>query len=158
MDLSKQVVSLEQAERLRELGVEQTGYFMWQETGNPDPTMPQETIGRYGREAYDNIGIASAFTVAELGVMLPDGADCFGKHWAQFQTFRVIKGVQPSQQWCCYCDESSPSGVNDQGDDYYKVAKKVYGQTEAQARAAMLIYLLENKLTTDEECNKRLTQ
>lgn len=180
MKLQDQVISFEQAKRLKELGVRAETFWEWLECAEFDEdgskVIKWHPVLFYNHELdmfsapgdyshlmnddgdfHETKGNAPAFTVAELGVMLPDGGDCRGKHWAQFQTFRVIKGVQSSQQWCCYCDESSPSGSNEYGDDVYRVAKKVYGHTEAEARATMLIYLLENNLTTASECNKRLT-
>lgn len=65
MKLESQVVNLELARRLRELGVKQESHFVWYENGAnahlldcPDGMRPME------QKTY------SAFTVAELGEML----------------------------------------------------------------------------------------
>jgi hypothetical protein len=71
--LEKQVVSLELAKRLKELGVKQESLFFWMSIKDDDGKDcwavkygPLETF--YGIPVDENI---SAFTVAELGEMLP---------------------------------------------------------------------------------------
>jgi hypothetical protein len=123
MKLELQVTSLELSKRLKELGVKQESVFWWNVLFNSGET-ELENFQRYktsdGSPCDDSI---SAFTVAELGEMLPAGyASAHGK----------------DMKWICFC-EFKRSG--DEG--YLK-----HGDTEADARAQMLIYLLENKLIT----------
>jgi hypothetical protein len=68
MDLKKQVVSLEYAKRLKELGVYADTYFHW--AFNPF-AHGQEWFLDDENLAYDPDYSISAFTVAELGELLP---------------------------------------------------------------------------------------
>lgn len=132
MKLENQVCSMQQAKHLAELGVEQhQSLFAWT-CVMPDPSgeqysfeilytdSPPQTLEEF---------IASAFTVAELGVMLPAGKyDTCG--W--------------SDGWRIYTED----GHDAIGD--------VTFSSEADARASVLIHLLENKHITAEEVNNRL--
>jgi hypothetical protein len=126
MELSQQVCSLELSKRLKELGVKQESYVYW--IMNWDSDYPEE--GHWwslaqkhelitGREQY------SAFTVAELGEMLKDIDD--------FTSFIDSTGAE--------CQASK-----DRYDGGFYFKKEA--TTEADARAKMLIYLLENNLIT----------
>lgn len=64
MKLSDQVCSLDLAKRLKELGVKQDSLFYWFEC----PVKNEWIIGNPNRD-WENY---SAFTVAELGKLLPD--------------------------------------------------------------------------------------
>jgi hypothetical protein len=72
---------------------------------------------------------SSALTVAELGVMLPPGYDTM------------------------YCTNDGWRGFDLDGQDMCD--SKPFA-TEAEARAAMLIYLLETNIITPAEVNERL--
>jgi hypothetical protein len=121
MKLEDQVVSLDLAKKLKELGVKQENQFVWVEwdTGAPtieladssDWTDPDET-------AY------SAFTVAELGEMLPD-------YIAREGCLMVEKSTA---HWTVGYASYSDFGLRRDA------------PTEANARAKMLIYLIENNL------------
>lgn len=111
MKLEQQVTSLELTKRLKELGVKQESAFYWH-GGLQYPYLVQRPNGS------DTI---SAFTVAELGEMLP----------ALCKTWQNING------WSC-------EHWNDKGNCFD--GKIIHEVTEADARAKMLIYLLENKL------------
>jgi hypothetical protein len=127
MKLEDQVVSLELAKKLQELGVKQTSYFYW-------------WVNRYGYASENKLHVqdhipnnpkegwrwCSAFTVAELGEMLPVECDS-GK--TEEGTIAHVKG-----KWVA---------IRDAGGD---LGEKQYADTEADARAKMLIYLLENRL------------
>jgi len=119
MKLESQVVSLELAKKLKELGVEQESLWYWKSRSynNVVRSILVEGIPKL----KDRVGYYSAFTVAELGEMLPKNR--VSKH---SETGNWVCGVQP---------ENSNGFLN------YAVEK-----TEADARAKMLIYLLENKL------------
>jgi hypothetical protein len=77
MKLEQQVTSLELSKQLKELGVKQESVFWWNVLFNSGET-ELENFQRYktsdGSPCDDSI---SAFTVAELGEMLPEGAASF---------------------------------------------------------------------------------
>ena len=111
MKLENQVCSLELAKKLKELGVKQESYFYWQEFEG------QVAL----RSAYRGNELPrddrySAFTVAELGEMLP----------MIYTPVKDINGFKEKWLW-----------VNNK-------AEKHWENTEADARAKILIYLLEN--------------
>src|SRR5258705_436319 len=112
MKLEFQVVSLDLAKRLKELGVKQESLFYWTEQDSPaGGSIWQLEDSLLKTEQY------SAFTVAELGMLIEP---CSKVMLPQFHTTEHI--------WFCpglECTESD---------------------TEADARAKMLVYLLENKL------------
>jgi hypothetical protein len=72
---------------------------------------------------------SSSFSVAELGIMLPPGYDTM------------------------YCTNDGWRGFDLDGQD---MCDSKPFDTEAEARAAMLIYLLENNTITPAEVNERL--
>lgn len=124
MKLNQQVCSLELAQKLKTLGVKQESLFGWVEDdgGIFISDDPKRWIYSF-----------SAFTVAELGEMLP---------WMIDGRFVCCtKGRDGS--WNIYYEKNSLGfpiegvRIDDQGAD-----------TEADARTKMLIYLLENKLIT----------
>lgn len=129
MKLEQQVCTLEQAKKLKELGVEQKVLYQWKV--NDVQTVVIDTpmamwIERYVPPVVN--AFYAAFTVAELGVMMPP----------MFRTYHERnKGM-----WYCK----------------YKGHWTEDFKTEAEARAAMLIYLLGNHLTTPEEVNQRLNK
>lgn len=120
MKLQDQVCTLEQANRLMSLGINQESYFVLGQRG-----VLTESWAIEGDEDV----FYSAFTVAELGVMLPAGYDTM------------------------YCTNDGWRGFDLASRDMLD-SKTFY--TEAECRAAMLIYLLENKLITTKEVNTRL--
>lgn len=126
MELEQQVCSLELAKKLKELGVKQESFAYWF-----SQTYAVEPVLIYGEGAErvfanwngkkpptSNGGLNSAFTVAELGEMLPP--------------YGVTRKC-PMGDWHC--------GDSELG---------IKADTEADARAKLLIYLLENKLLTHE--------
>lgn len=149
MKLQDQVCTLEQAKQLRELGVSQDSLFSWcgDETNR---LMDGGASGvEYGKWVFVNTTksannqeedhrdlvpsakpFAAAFTVAELGVMLPTLG---------------IKRVKSN---------------NGQGQDYHWLEFKSQDWSdinEAQLLSKFLIYLLEEKIITPEEVNNRLS-
>ena len=129
MKLGDQVVSLELAKRLKELGVKQESHFVWYTNGDnahlldcPDGQRPMEA------KTY------SAFTVAELGEMLPPRLEIDGvMYWLDL----AKNGPEPKigRIW--------DVGYARPGEEWQIVFE---ADTEVDARAKMLIYLLENKL------------
>ena len=113
MKLEKQVVSLELSKKLKELGVKQKSCFDWvlPSIGDSWKVWEVSTYKRSDRK------FLSAYTVAELGEMLPQmWIDTF-KHSLEWQV-----GIKQFKHVAC--------------DEY----------SEANARAKMLIYLIENNL------------
>ena len=121
MKLEDQVVSLELAKRLKELGVKQDGY--WHYASALD--------GTYG--LIEGFGEISAFTVAELGEMLPEG---YGDG--------VIMYSKEDGEWNCYFNQQwayEQDTFDDLSDD----------KSEADARAKLLIHLIEEKIIKTDE-------
>lgn len=131
MKLENQVCSLELSEKLKSLGVSQKSLFYWWKYGD-NPVLAIKTSNDQAIRSIKNFDYfttaghkdyeyCSAFTVAELGEMLPYGyssyktrINCFSCHFTKTEKNRNI-------------DETIDNN-------------------EANCRAKMLIYLLENKL------------
>lgn len=134
MKLEAQVVSLDLAKKLKALNVKQESTFYWvldfviqNWAGKSDFTgkmedRPAKKRWTLAMAKGEHEEIYSAFTVAELGEMLP---------------FTVAYFKQESGKYICAL--ASGEFVTDDCD------------TEADARAQMLIYLLENKLINPEK-------
>lgn len=125
MELSKQVCSLELAKKLKELGVKQESHF-WH---------VQDTLGNYNiwsvkPNSFSQPGadFYAAFTVAELGEMLPKEE--------HLVTMLFENG---------HCQMALPSSDN-LHIALSAASQLIMGDTEADTRAKMLVYLLENKL------------
>jgi hypothetical protein len=135
MKLEDQVCSLVLAKRLQELGVKRESLFYW-----------HEEQGHKGKNDYLNAfclinhselpirssRAISAFTVAELGEMLPDvitddeGTD-----------YRLVCYSDDELWYCAYRHEDVES---------HSTVYVEAHETEAEARAKALVYLLEHKL------------
>lgn len=126
MNLESQVCRLEFAKRFKELGVKQESFAYWDE----HYTDPFLTVGwpEYGRAHLGSV--YSAFTVAELGEGLKEY--CGLDHQDMPRWYKG--GPNDDSSWVVYVPDID-------GEDYELTA-----DTEANARAKMLIYLLENKL------------
>jgi hypothetical protein len=140
MKIEQQVCTYKQGILLKELGVKQESvfysdhidnfYVMWD---NP------QRLRLSDRTIHDGTTVGeffSRFTVGELGIVLPPGYDTM-------RSVTAIVGVELYH------------GYNNSGMDILNC--KPF-QSEAECRAAMLIYLLESKLITPEEVNNRLKQ
>lgn len=150
MKLENQVVSLELAKKLKELGVPQESLFYWMLPNegewrdkfvelNPayiegenkytelyDPTIqygdPDHYWGIYGKP----VAKVSAFTVAELFQMMPDGV----RYGVQ-----LVKGIS---QW--HAELMHYGGMP------YQRVQLISKKNAADTLAQMLIYLIENGL------------
>lgn len=141
MKIEQQVCTLDQAKKLKELGVTQESEFYFRSenvwhfrevTDWPN----QEQLSDLIESGAEKGLIFSAFTVAELGEMLPPGYDTM-----------KLTGDYPSENvWV---------GYDDRGADFPD--HNEYKQ-EAECRAAMLIHLIENNLLKVEDINNRLKQ
>lgn len=130
MQLEKQVVSLELAKILKELGVEQKSLFWWASMMRGDEEesvlVNVETLTRMYKGEYGWVWL-SAFTVAELGEMLP---------WDIVIHRDINKGWHITFQ---------ANGLAEKDILFSE------DSTEADARAKMLIYLLEQGLIKDSK-------
>jgi hypothetical protein len=118
MKIEDQVCSLELAQKLKELGVKQSSLFSFIYYKGMTFTGYElkQTAWKLEDQEY-----VSAFTVAELGEMLPEN----------IITFKFKEMYE-----CCFLN--SPHRTN------------FTFKTEANARAKMLIYLLENGFITND--------
>jgi hypothetical protein len=180
MDIRKQVCSLEQGKRLQELGIATKSVYQWQELVYEEEdskryksfalgtdlygsefflvSMPSEGLSYHWSEGTLEIystgdwhhsrvefgdKVYPAYTVAELGEMLPGRiADGYFDH--------------------LYFFGSSKKVITKGWEAYYQRLDEPYvpclfvptpGTTEAEARAAALIYLLENDWIDAEKLN-----
>ena len=141
MKLEQQVTSLEISKRLKELGVKQESFFDWEcKMGNWSLVWGDYHVHPYV-DTSDLRQYASAFTVAELGEMLPLGV----------RANKNGKGSIRGTSYFYYQEEEnigySTYGYEGREDDLFE-SLDVTATTEADARGKMLIYLLENKLIT----------
>ena len=118
MELEKQVCNLELSKKLKELGVKQESLFYYLQYADQKPLIVGHNDASPGWSNY------SAFTVAELGEMLPEKA--------------CIRTVKLVEEWCC---DYHPKNSKFNFPEHREVSN-----IEADARAKMLVYLLENKL------------
>lgn len=130
MKLEDQVCSLEQAKKLKELGVSQESLFWWLELyqGPEDNFNPRYFLNS-GKHKDIEIQF-SAFTVAELGEMLPVKVENVYQE--------IITTHTGSGEWKC--------AVRNVISGDWPQKYQIDADTEADARAKMLIYLLENNL------------
>lgn len=139
MKLEQQVSSLELSKRLKELGVKQDSLFYWQQgyqemKGGVNASGFEITQKK--TESKKGIRCFSAFTVAELGEMLP--------------ATPIIESTKYYLECCKYAKWHTKYVHYEKGIGYLLGGHKCEfnGDTEADARAKMLIYLLENNLIT----------
>lgn len=138
MRLEDQVCSLELAKKLKSLGVKQESLFYWCNDGEIDHWYLAYCEKGVSPDAIKNNWVYSAFTLAELGEMLPD----------TFESYKLNQSrnnfVKFTQKWNCYYQING-------GVEYGKYQLRrinFNADTEANARAKMLVYLLENNLIT----------
>lgn len=132
MKIEDQVCSVEPSIKLKELGVKHESYFYW-------VCIPGGTYRKIVPWEYQfknpNCKYMAAYSIAELGEMLPrDTASekiCDGE---------FVCRMSMSEDGDTFWDEKHMQS----GEDL--VYKNFHAETEADARAKMLIYLLENKL------------
>lgn len=127
MEIQNQVCTKQQGEKLYSLGIQFAGSYFYWHFGSVSETwviVNKEESNIFPSADYP------AFTVAELGVMLP----ALSHSW-------VTKGNSYFN-----CSDNFNVGIS-----------IVFCEnTEAEARAALLIYLLEEKVITPEEVNQKL--
>lgn len=138
MKLEDQVITKYQSKKLKELGINAEALWYW-----VYPINDQVISSQYGvchkdwamqiiqenEGDWTDLEMASAYSVSELGVLLPSGYDTM------------------------HCSEKGWRGYDHDGNDFQIETFR----TEAECRAEMLIHLLQRNIVTAEECNKRLT-
>lgn len=133
MKLENQVCSLKLAKKLKKLGVKQDGglFNWWWQVGIKQLTSYNMRNKLISERGISHDKFCRAFTVAELGEMLP--VEIWGFN---LTTIKVKDGYS-----VLYQDfKGAYLGTRKKG-DYISVDK-----TEANARAKILIWLIENKL------------
>lgn len=130
MELTKQVVSLELSKKLKELGFEQESLFYWY---RDEDILTKKEATREDLLMYCKP--IPAYTVAELGEMLPEKVKTpYGN-----KSFLIFREVY-NETW-----DVAYSTDTDDDKNLWQQA-----ETEADSRAKMLIYLKENDLLTNK--------
>ena len=133
MKIEDQVCTLEQAKKLKELRILQQSAFKY--VGELADILDLVTTSGYEWEYHPGHGDRqiqlSAFTVAELGIMLN------------------AKSNETKN-----CHYHNPSKMY----SHLRAFNPSLFRTEAESRADYLIFLLENKVMTAHEVNKQLTE
>lgn len=121
MELINQVCSLESAKKLKELGFPQSSLFYW----FVDCSGREPYLVNHSQYPFKSCGCKeySAFTTAELGELLPD----------TYQTSKITGALTGKVTWQCWRLYASLRHI-------------IYENTEAEARAKMLIHLASNGL------------
>lgn len=137
MKLIDQVCTERQADRLKELGIAQES-LLYHTHSDKWGVMPRTSIDFSGDPS-------SAFTVAELSVMLPD----YYPSWR----FKVSESSEQRKWIATVICSPKPPGI----DDIHTAHEfDRYAKTQAEALATLLIALLDIKYITPEEVNARL--
>lgn len=149
MQIEQQVCMPDQAKKLKELLGEVYGLFVYMENkAIPSDSKimlskQTESFKQMGKiEGSRWIKYFPVFTCSELGEMLVDRS---GKIMAT-SFYNDHYGV-----WECHVTKE-----NDETEHEPFLDANGEGDTEAECRAEVLIYLLENKLVTPEDVNQRL--
>lgn len=128
MELKEKTTSLELSQRLKDLGIQQDGYFKWSCYDNDLKDWRVVSAHDHVVDSQD----CSAFISDELGEILPK--EC--------HTAKQVRYVDGKAIWegdyTCWADDKIPGTE----DEYPNES----GETEAEARGNMLVYLLKNGL------------
>lgn len=136
MKIENQVCTLEQAKKLKELGITQDSMFYWVNTTQglrlayKDSYKHYGIVGENGTEVTKRMIIACAFTVAELGLMLPQGSYMRRSYITTEEIVGYVFRV----------------GCNIDNDGY-----ETFGLNEAEMRARLIINLIEREIITSKE-------
>jgi len=135
MNLESQVCSLKLARRLKELNVKQDSLFYWF-----DMEIHKYLFCKYYEQYSKFVDLDikdgfSAFSIAELGEILPDSLCIKGEH----PNFFIAKGTQEENKFTVGYSTMETS-----------ITPFFTEYNEANARAKTLIYLIENQLFTPE--------
>jgi len=145
MNLEKQVVSLELAKKMKELGFKQESLWWWRKLFNDSYKIQSD------HDLIKDIGVYfSAYTVAELGEMLPHTIG--DNTWLQWT--KAVNGYNEICESLAYVKWEEENSLGQVFlENKHKIYCKPYKdkrfdefETEADARAKMLIYLKENNI------------
>jgi len=129
MKLKDQVTSLELSKKLKELGVEQESLWYWVHPWQKHKYVEDKSrwilTTNYLSSRINGRTCISAFTVAELGEMLPEVLQYEGE---------ILRLLSRCKNYISYEQPDRGTCLNQ------------YGKSESNARATMLIYLKEEKL------------
>jgi hypothetical protein len=138
MKLEKQVCSFMQAKKLSDLGLKAVTYFYWVKGENEEPTLipcpaNPETIRKK---------IYPAPTVAELGILLPaeityEDEDLY---------LQGTMGNRPGEFYYIWFQFATDNAE-------WELFPAIEEDTEAEARAEALIWLMENGIVKPENLN-----
>jgi hypothetical protein len=128
MNIEQQCINLQIAKRLKELGVKQESYFFWVKLKDNGYDISE----RWNVPDYNLEQDYSAYTVAELGIMLPDRVEKNG------ESYCFIEWKLGGKYLMNYYGEFMLKTTHLKEDTH------CYASIEANARGKMLIYLLEN--------------
>lgn len=128
------VCSSDLAKKLKELGVPQRSVFWWLDRPGSGLEVVIAWLGYGANHGFQRC--FAAFTSAELGEMLPESLN--GQGWLS-----IRQGGEDGGWGASY------GHLSRRGDgSVWEPTKTMEADTEADARAKMLIYLLENGLLT----------
>jgi hypothetical protein len=136
MTIEQQVANKELSLRLKELGYPQEGLFTWVKvdspSGNHEKVIWGFKVPTYVLEKKYNVNVVcTAPTVAGLGEWLPKSIG--------FESLQITKGFGEADWLVGYGDHINFNGI-----------KIEHGETEADVRAEMLIWLVENNYVSFE--------
>lgn len=140
MKLQDQVIRIEQAKGLQELGVTADSYFLYYEYKRNGATHCEFNYAPALTEVTNEY---PAFTASDLSGLLPNhiAGDELGSLIIQHNIT-----TKKHKQWYCHYWGLTKN-----------VVEHVYGFSMVDCMANMLIHLLENKLITPEQVNISLT-
>lgn len=137
MELKDQVASLELSKRLKELGAKQESAFYFETIVNEegDKSVTNLRFGKFYDDTANkkHVSYIAAFTVAELGLMIPWRVYGYNVQWQKLENDFDISYFVESH------DERSDYNMN------------VSDKNEANCRAEFLIHLIENEIVKTEE-------
>ena len=128
------ICTLEQAKRLKELGIEQNSLFHWSyEPGNYVVKLSSKNIKHIEKDC-------AAFTSQELGNFIDNIVVEWFSRWDRDLNIDLFTYCYEDEKWFSYAIE----GINIvHGKDW--PSRETKTSYEAQARTEFLIYLLEHK-------------
>lgn len=160
MKLENQVCNLELAKRLKRLGVKQESLWYWRET----KISKEDSDSKLVRNKKEDIGFEviptlmtrediSAFTVAELGEMLPERIEIKEESRIFSKRVRLATLYWEINSFRVLGNRTGNNGKHEVGyfmGDSRMVAESLryLDDNEANARAKMLVHLIENELIT----------
>lgn len=153
MKIENQVCTMEQAKKLKELGVyNPTPEFYWVDLSawSQGYKIQHKSEAEYRSKETKDTAFTDfnttfpAFTVPELGVVIPNEQAIIG--WEIWYNDHIGEWNCAIRDFVKWKEGANPPPI----------AYESEGNTMAEAMANALIHCLENKSTTVEECNHRL--